>query len=79
MVATAKSEDGFRKAQQLTEEATETPRRQETADCGIILKRKSGRQGRREPTKPINVLELLDLKQLKNSGDRTLHGSLLPK
>ena len=25
MVATAKSEDGFRKAQQLTEEATETP------------------------------------------------------
>ena len=25
LVATAKSEDGFRKAQQLTEEATETP------------------------------------------------------
>ena len=38
LVATAKSEDGFRKAQQLTEEAAETPHRKETASGGIILK-----------------------------------------
>ncbi len=36
LVATAKSEDGFRKAQQLTEEATETPRRKEAVKGGII-------------------------------------------
>ena len=72
LVATAKSEDGFRKAQQLTEEATETPR------CGLRKRPPIGRGGK--PTKPIDVLEPLDLGNNKgNSGESDLRGSLLPK
>ena len=48
LVATAKSEDGFRKAQQLTEEATETPRRH---NCGLRKRprREFQRKGKGSP------------------------------
>ena len=50
LVATAKSEDGFRKAQQLTEEATETPQgKNAAAFCGS-----KSPEGRTEGRSPRN-------------------------
>ena len=62
-VATAKSEDGFRKAQQLTEEATETSLKYEAVGAESPLRKtqKPGHSRTRGLTEPINVLEPLDL------------------